>query len=160
MSETRSADTPPQGVAISRRQALVGALGAAAAGGAIAVAGAGAASAAPPRPAAEPKGDPHPVYRRSRFVPHVGRVLPVPDQAGARLRLEGVEDISDGRGGRAAGHEHAFSLHFRQVNGPALGQGTYTLQYPRLGPVPLFLVPVGRPERRRYEAVVNRLITD
>ena len=52
MPESRSAGPSPDGSAISRRQALVGALGAVAAGGAIAVAAAGPASAAPPtRPA-------------------------------------------------------------------------------------------------------------
>jgi hypothetical protein len=156
MSESRSPDPSPDGSAISRRQVLVGALGAVAAGGVI-VATAGPSSAAPlTRP---PKASPHPVYRRSRFAPRVGTVVPVADPAGARLRLEGVGDISDGRRGIADGHEHAFSLRFRQVNGPVLAQGTYTLAFPGFGPVALFLVPVGQPDRRRYEAVVNRLIT-
>jgi len=44
------------------------------------------------------------------------------------------------------------------VNGAPLSQGTYTLSYPRIGPVRLFLVPIGPPERRWYEAVINRLI--
>lgn len=157
MPESRSADPSPDGSAISRRQALVGAFGAVAAGGVI-VATAGPSSAAPLTRIAQPKATPHPVYRRSRFAPRLGTVVPVADPAGARLRLEGIGDISDGRGGIADGHEHAFSLRFRQVNGPVLAQGTYTLAFPGFGPVALFLVPVGQPDRRRYEAVVNRLI--
>lgn len=157
MPDPRSCGPWPDAPAISRRQALVGAFGAVAAGGAIATAG--PASAARLARAASPPARPHPVYRRSRFAAQVGRVVPVADPPGARMRLEGIGDVSDGRGGIADGHEYAFSLRFRQVNGPALPQGIHTLEVPGAGPVRLFLAPVGRPDRRRYEAVIHRLIT-
>lgn len=155
MPDPHTTEPSPDGPAISRRDVLVGALGAAAAGGFIATAG--SASAEPLTRVARPKASPHPVYRRSRFAPGLRAVVPVAEVAGARLRLESIGDIPDGRGGVAAGHEYAFSLGFRQVNGPNLAQGTYTLAFAGRGPVSLFLVPVGRPERRRYEAIVNRL---
>jgi hypothetical protein len=39
---------------------------------------------------------------------------------------------------------------------PALPQATYALRHPRLGPIELFLVPVGRDAKGvRYEATFN-----
>jgi len=143
--------------AISRRKALVGALGAVAAGGAL-VATAGPGSAAPRSGARPVPSDAHPVYRRTRLGAPIGKVIPLVAPDGTRLLLEAVGDISDGRGGVADGHEYAFRLRFRQVSGAGLSQGTYTLRYPGIGPVRLFLAPIGPPARRWYEAVINRLI--
>lgn len=148
-----SSDRP----AISRRQALVGAFGAVATGGVL-VATAGTASSAPLSRIRAVPSRADAVYRRSRLGAPIGRVIPVIAPKAARLRLEAVGDIADGRGGTAEAHEYAFRLRFRQVNGAPLSQGTYTLSYPRIGPVQLFLVPIGPPERRWYEAVINRLI--
>jgi len=139
--------------AISRRAALVGALGAVAGGTVLAT----AAPAAAARPRQVPSAGADPVHRRARFTRHVGAIFPVVDRPGAALRLEGIGDVSDGRGGVAVGHQDAFSLRFRQVRGDALPAGTHVLQHPGLGPVPLFLSPVGRRGRRRHQAVVNRL---
>ena len=52
----------------------------------------------------------------------------------------------------------SFSLIFKGHGNAKLGQETYTIEHPRLGAFPLFLVPVG-PARRgqSFEAVVNRI---
>jgi hypothetical protein len=52
----------------------------------------------------------------------------------------------------------AFSLTFQGHGNAKLDQETYTLEHPRLGTFPLFLVPVGRARRgQSFEAVVNRI---
>jgi len=142
--------TPPGGLVVSRRQALVGALGAVAGGTALAVAG--RASAAPVRSAGR-----HPVFRRGRFAPLVGRTIDVVDHPGARLKLERIHDISDGRGGVAVDHEDAFALSLRQVRGPTLPSGVMTLALPGAGPVQMLVTATSPVPRRRYHAVVNRL---
>lgn len=146
-----SPGAPPGGLVISRRQALVGALGAVAGGTVLGAAG--QAAAAPPRSAGR-----HPVFRRSRFAALVGRTIDVVDHPGARLRLERVHDIADGRGGLAAGHEHAFALSLRQVRGATLPSGVMTLALPGAGPVRMLVTASSPVSRRRYHAVVNRLI--
>ena len=63
-----------------------------------------------------------------------------------RLELELVEIA--GAGGRP------FSVLFRGPAEPLLTQRIYRLEHPALGPLDLFLVPVGRePDGLRYEAV-------
>ncbi len=52
----------------------------------------------------------------------------------------------------------SFSLIFRGHGNAKLGQETYTLEHPRLGEFPLFLVPVGPPVKGQdFQAVVNRI---
>jgi len=52
----------------------------------------------------------------------------------------------------------SFSLIFRGHGNAKLGQETYTLEHPRLGEFPLFLVPVGAPLKGQdFQAVVNRI---
>lgn len=49
-----------------------------------------------------------------------------------------------------------FSLVFEGPAEPLLGQATYGLAHPALGPLAIFLVPVARsPAGIRYEAVFN-----
>lgn len=141
---------PPGGLVISRRQALVGALGAVAGGTALVAADRASA-------ARVPSAGRHPVFRRSRFAALVGRTIDVVDHPGARLKLERIHDISDGRGGLAVGHEDAFALSLRQVRGPTLPSGVMTLALPGAGPVPMLVSASSPVHRRRYHAVVNRL---
>jgi hypothetical protein len=61
------------------------------------------------------------------------------------------------RPGRADG-EH-FSLVFRTARDERVAQGTYMLREPALGSFRLFLVPVGRDEKKKgslLQAVINR----
>ena len=49
-----------------------------------------------------------------------------------------------------------FSLILRGPAAPSLPQGTYSLRHPRLGPIELFLVPIGRDaQHTRYEVTFN-----
>lgn len=158
MAETPSGSpAPAEGPSISRRQALMGALGVVSAGTALVAAG--PALSAPGSVvvagAGSPAAHPHRVFRRSRYTPHIGRVFALADPASARLRLVAIADISDGRGGVATDHQYAFALRFRQLSGPDLRQGTYTLLHPELGRTGLFMQPVGG---RRMVAIINRLI--
>jgi hypothetical protein len=98
------------------------------------------------------------VFRRSRFTALVGRTIDVVDHPGARLRLERVHDIPDGRGGLAAGHEDAFGLALRQVRGATLPSGVLTLALPGAGPVRMLVSASSPVARRRYHAIVNRLL--
>ncbi len=57
-----------------------------------------------------------------------------------------------------AGDGERFSILFRGPRERPLPQGTYAFEHPRLGPFPLFIVPVGADhEGMRYEAVFTRL---
>ena len=49
-----------------------------------------------------------------------------------------------------------FSLILRGPATPFLPQATYAMRHPRLGPIELFLVPIGRDAgNTRYEATFN-----
>ena len=67
------------------------------------------------------------------------------------LAVERVEDLPAHRL-RAM----PFSLVLRGPRAPLLPQATYRLEHPRLGPIELFLVPIGQDaEATRYEATFN-----
>lgn len=52
----------------------------------------------------------------------------------------------------------SFSLFFRGPLTPFFQQATYSLQHEKLGPLDMFLVPLGPDgDRMQYEAVFNRL---
>jgi len=52
-----------------------------------------------------------------------------------------------------------YSLLFRGPKEFCLLQSMYPLEHESLGPLDLFLVPVGdRPDGFRYEAIINRLV--
>jgi hypothetical protein len=52
----------------------------------------------------------------------------------------------------------SFSLIFRGHGNAKLGQATHTIEHPRLGEFPLFLVPVGPAFKGQdFEAIVNRI---
>ena len=49
-----------------------------------------------------------------------------------------------------------FSLVLRGPRAPVLAQGTYLVGHPRLGPLPLFLVPIAQDAQgMRYEVTFN-----
>ena len=87
------------------------------------------------------------------FTRLIGATVTVSSQgARAATVVESVDDLV----GAPAGHPAAYSLILRPVSGTALGQGTYEVRHDRLA-VNLFLVPVGREGRIRYQAVINQL---
>ena len=52
----------------------------------------------------------------------------------------------------------SFSLIFTGRGNAKLPQETYTIQHPRLGSFPLFVVPIGSAGKgRSFQAIVNRL---
>jgi hypothetical protein len=74
-------------------------------------------------------------------------------EASARLELavESVQDLPPHRL-----REAPFSLVLRGPRAPLLAQATYALAHPRLGPIELFLVPIGQDaQSTRYEATFN-----
>jgi hypothetical protein len=86
-------------------------------------------------------------------VPLVGSAFLIRRSAASALRVKLVSatplpsDVGE-----------AFSLTFQGHGNAKLGQETYTIEHPRLGAFPLFLVPVGAARRgQSFEAVVNRI---
>ncbi len=92
------------------------------------------------------------LYRRSRFVPLVGRSWRlVADDGRCRVTLLEVSDLA----GAPHGHEGQFRLTFRASRrGPA--QGSYRLVRAGFTDTPMFLVPADG-DRRTYQAVVNNI---
>lgn len=77
----------------------------------------------------------------------------------ATVRLVSVTDLVTPPGSPApAPGREGYSLVFGGAAKHSFPQGTYTLDHPRLGRLPLFLVAVGPTgSSTSYEAVVNRL---
>lgn len=91
--------------------------------------------------------------RLATYVPLVGSTFLVrrPQSSSLRVKLTSATRLESDVG-------ESFSLIFQGHGNAKLGQETYTIEHPRLGAFPLFLVPVG-PARRgqSFEAVVNRM---
>jgi hypothetical protein len=67
------------------------------------------------------------------------------------LRVESVDPLPPHRL-----REAPFSLVLAGPRSPLLPQATYAVRHPRLGPVDLFLVPVGQDaQASRYEVTFN-----
>jgi hypothetical protein len=90
------------------------------------------------------------------FVPLVGEVFTITEN-GLRLELELQEtrpQNPDAPAADAAGKRAPFSLMFRGPADPVLPQRIYRLDHDALGPLEIFLVPVGRDEAGTgYQAV-------
>jgi hypothetical protein len=75
------------------------------------------------------------------------------------LELVKAEPLQSGGGHEVPGLRRApFSLIFRGPRERPLEQRIYELEHPSLGPLPIFLVPIGpEPEKAgfRYQAVFN-----
>lgn len=86
------------------------------------------------------------------FLPRLGQSFTTAAADGQALDLSLAQAAP--LPGDAASARQGFVLVFE---GPALlGQGLHTLHNPALGPLDLFLVPVGRcPQGLQYEAVFN-----
>lgn len=86
------------------------------------------------------------------FLPWLGQSFATATADGQALALA-LTQATPLPGG-AAGARQGFVLVFE---GPALlGQGLHTLHHPALGPLDIFLVPVGNcPQGLQYEAVFN-----
>ncbi len=84
------------------------------------------------------------------FAPRIDDDFLVPMSAGeVLLRLVEVRRL-----GKAIREGGAFSLTFLSPPGPFLPQAVYPLQHPALGPLDLFLVPLGPKDGgNSYEAV-------
>jgi hypothetical protein len=86
----------------------------------------------------------------SDFEPHVGHEFTV-DVNGKRLGLKLTQVERLGTALREGG---AFSLLFLSPPGPFLAQGSYPMQHPVLGPLELFMVPLGPKDgSNRYEVI-------
>lgn len=138
--------TPFEGPALTRRQVLRHAGGAAAlATGALLL-----------RPRAA-EGAPQGALTFAAVRPHVGSTFDVVVASGRPVRvtlLEAILHTPRGQDGRAVTGE-AFSLIFG--GGGAVPAGAYTFRHPALGSFPLFVSPVGQARNgQRHEAVVNR----
>lgn len=94
------------------------------------------------------------------FAPTLGDTyILVDDDAGLRLDLELIEAAThpaDAPPTDAAGRRTPFSLLFRGPREPVLAQRIQRLEHDALGPLEIFLVPVGRDDTgTRYEAVFS-----
>jgi hypothetical protein len=90
--------------------------------------------------------------RLATYVPLVGSAFRI-HRSSSSL---GVELVSATRLPSEVGE--SFSLIFRGHGNAKLGQETYTIEHPRLGAFPLFLVPVGQGRKgQSFQAIVNRI---
>jgi len=68
------------------------------------------------------------------------------------VELAEVSEVPDHEGPRRA----PFSLVFRGAHRFVLPQGTYRVEHEKIGPMEIFLVPIGPDQKgMRYEAVFN-----
>lgn len=89
---------------------------------------------------------------RSTFTPLVGSTFGVatPQGGPTPLKLVRVDDLP----GAQPGAERRFSLIFSNGGAP-FRQDTYGFAHPAIGDFSLFVAPVDRPERGRYQAIIN-----
>jgi hypothetical protein len=81
-------------------------------------------------------------------------VLRLPDGVSQQLELEEVSDL--GRRATPGGELSNYSLTFLARGQAPLPQAIYRLEHAALGPMDVFLVPIGRgAEGTRYEAIFN-----
>lgn len=91
------------------------------------------------------------------FAEHLNTKFRINLQEGGFVELEMVEAKDVGSDPR----QEQFSITFRGVGDFFLNQGNYQLEHDEMGPLLLFLVPVGKQEDGfYYEAAFNRLITE
>jgi hypothetical protein len=91
------------------------------------------------------------------FAPAVGDRFILDDGAGIRLELELLESRlhrPDAPAVDESGMRAPFSILFRGPADPVLPQRIYRLEHGALGPIDIFMVPVGRDDAgATYEAV-------
>ncbi len=101
--------------------------------------------------------DPLANYTKATFIYYLNSVFQLRTGFGVvAVTLLKVDDMAPPKGGEC------FSLLFRGGGGPALPQGTYTVEHPSLGRFQLFLVPAGTDSNgvQGYLATINRLSYD
>ncbi|MBF5040972.1 hypothetical protein FGE12_01110 [Aggregicoccus sp. 17bor-14] len=87
------------------------------------------------------------------FAPHAGTAFRL-RAPGAPVALELVKAVALGHG--RVGARTPFSLQFLGPEGHRMEQGTRTLEHPAMGPLDIFLVPLGPLQgRMRYEAIFS-----
>jgi hypothetical protein len=90
--------------------------------------------------------------RLATYVPLVGSTFRIHRQQARPLSVKLVSAT------RLPSEGESFSLIFRGHGNAKLGQQIYTLEHPRLGEFPLFVVPVGRPAKgQEFQVIVNRI---
>ena len=78
------------------------------------------------------------------------------DEGTVNLELVSAEEMA--QAGQADRTDSAYSVLFRGSLNNMLDQGTYELEHPDMGVLPLFIVPVRQDEKGfYYEAVFTRL---
>ena len=99
-------------------------------------------------------------FTKDAFSPYVGTTFRIRTGSGAvDLRLTKITDLKaiSKTPSRIAGRE-SFSLLFAgSSNSQLLTQETRPIEHRELGRFSLFLVPVGKPTSRHYEAIIVRL---
>lgn len=92
----------------------------------------------------------------SDFVPLIGAEfrLSVPGEADSQpIRLQSAAVLGDAR---QPGMREPFALHFLGAGTAALPQAIYRLESETLGPIEIFLVPIGRDANGvTYEAIFS-----
>ncbi|MGH7266817.1 MAG: DUF6916 family protein [Candidatus Rokuibacteriota bacterium] len=93
------------------------------------------------------------------FLPHVGTDFHVRLGPAAALRLTLIETAvtgpaPGGGGSPSPSRRLPFSVLFRAERGPVLPQRIYWLEHEVMGPLEIFIVPIGHDaEGMRYQAV-------
>ena len=89
------------------------------------------------------------------FAPHVGTKFQMScgNSQTLELELQSVNDLG------SSARNIQFSMVFLGPQNAPIEQMIYRLEHPALGPLDLFLVPIGRGQNGvQYEAIVNRSI--
>jgi hypothetical protein len=90
------------------------------------------------------------------FIPQIGTTVRTRTNANTIfLRIVAVEDRRSEAAGTLPSWARApFAVMFEKLGSARMPQGTYLVSHPRLGRLPLFLVPIGAADGPpRYEAV-------
>jgi hypothetical protein len=100
------------------------------------------------------------IFSKDMFTPHLNSTFRIRTQSGtAKLKLTNVTDLkaASKMPARIAGRESFSLLFLGSEKTAALTQETYVVEHPAFQPFSLFLVPVGSPANRQYEAIIIRL---
>ena len=91
---------------------------------------------------------------RESFAPHVGSEFRLPVEGRASVSLTLIEATALGPPRAGAPARAPFSLVFRGPRAPMLPQRIHRLEHDALGPLEIFIVPIGPDgEGMRYEAI-------
>jgi hypothetical protein len=88
------------------------------------------------------------------FQPHLGEIFTIVVDEENRLPTKLTEVFPWGPGAAAGRDRHPFSLIFHTVPQAIIPQAMYRVESDGMGPMEIFLAPIGPDERgMRYEAV-------